>query len=210
MYFKQIQVGGYDKNFVYFAGDETTREIAVVDPSNLALLQTWIDREKVIVKAILITHGHFDHTEGAAKLQEQTGAVAYMHPANSAREGLMSDRIAPLNDGGTIDVGTLKIKAIFTPGHTNDSVCYLAENKLMTGDTLFIGGCGRCDLAGGSAKDLYLSLYGRIAKLPDDTEIYPGHDYGKQPHSTLSWEKQTNKYLRLKSQDAFVAIRMGK
>lgn len=208
MYFKQVQVGGFDNNFSYFIGDEKTREIAVVDPINLPLLEEIISKDDLEVVGIMPTHGHFDHTGETKEFQEKTGATVYLHPENPLKAVLPTENVILLSNGYEITIGESVIKAIFTPGHTPDSVCFLAGNKLITGDTLFVGGCGRCDLEGGDADELYESLFNVIGKLPDNTEIYPGHDYGDQPFSNIRNEKQKNRFYLADSKEKFKRLRL--
>ena len=204
MYLKQIQVGGLDSNFSYFIGDENTKEIAIVDPINLKMLDEIVEEENLHVKALLLTHGHEDHIGDALEFQEKYGAMIYKHPLNP----LETANSFPLIDGFEIEIGSTKIQVMFTPGHTPDSVCYLTEGKLLTGDTLFVGGCGRCDLEGGDVDKLYDSLINRIGNLADETEIYPGHDYGDTPFSTLRNEKATNRFYLIRDIEEFRKIRI--
>lgn len=209
MYFKQIHIGGYDNNLSYLVGDERTREVAVVDPDNIPLLQEMIEEDSLKVTAILLTHGHHDHTAGCKEMHELSGAAIYMHPENAKAQDLPKEIVRLIENGQEIVVGTIRIKAISTPGHTPCSTCYLADDKLLTGDTLFIDGCGRCDLTGGDPQKMYHSLNTVIGKLPDNTEIYPGHDYGHAPHASLAQQKSNNKYYLAESEEDFIALRMG-
>ncbi|MBS7614878.1 MBL fold metallo-hydrolase, partial [Candidatus Bathyarchaeota archaeon] len=107
-------------------------------------------------------------------------------------------------DGDIIKVGKITLKVIHTPGHTPDSICLLFDKKLVTGDTLFVGECGRTDLSGGNPAEMYNSLFGKLMKLDDDVEIYPGHDYGLKPKSTIGEEKRINYVLEERSLEEFV------
>jgi glyoxylase-like metal-dependent hydrolase (beta-lactamase superfamily II) len=112
-----------------------------------------------------------------------------------------------VNDGDTLHVGNIPLKIIYTPGHTPDSICLLVEGKkLLTGDTLFVGECGRTDLPGGNSRDIYHSLFNRLLKLSDDVEVYPGHDYGAKPFSTLGEERRSNYVLQPRSVEEFVVF----
>ena len=103
-----------------------------------------------------------------------------------------------------LNVGGVSIKVIYTPGHSLDSICLLVDNKkLLTGDTLFVGECGRTDLPGGSSKNIYHSLFGKLSKLNDSVEVYPGHDYGPKPSSTIREEKKANYTLKPRSLEDF-------
>ena len=110
-----------------------------------------------------------------------------------------------VQDSDTLTVGKIDIKVIYTPGHTNDGICLLVDNKkLLTGDTLFVGECGRTDLSGGSVKSMYDSLFNKILKLDECIQVYPGHDYGKKPHSTIFEEKESNYTLQPRSLSEFI------
>ena len=113
-----------------------------------------------------------------------------------------------VRDGDTIAIGDKKIEIIYTPGHSPDSICLLLENKLFTGDTLFVGECGRTDIPGGSSEDLYDSLFKKIKKLSDELEIYPGHYYGGQKHSILGDEKRNNYVLEPRTKEEFIKFMM--
>lgn len=213
LYFKQIQIGGYDKNFSYFIGDSISRQVAVVDPDNLDLLQELLAAENLKVASILLTHSHFDHVAGCKELAAVTGAKVAMHHKNPEAKDIPLAAIELLSDGDAIWIGSTKITAIETPGHTQDSLCYFIDGehggpKLITGDTLFIGGCGRCDLPGGNAEQMHDSLYNKILPLDPATIIYPGHDYGKVTSATLFDEQNSNPYLSSENMAEFVSLRM--
>ncbi len=198
MIVKQIPVGSM-ANFTYVVGDEKTRVAAVIDPS-------W-DLEKVLdalkahglkLQYIINTHTHFDHVLGNEQLAALMGAKIIMHKNSKL------DNDLAVNDGDTIQLSSISIKVIHTPGHSKDSICLLAENKLFTGDTLFVGNCGRVDLPGGSAAELYDSLFGKLANLDDKIEVYPGHNYGSKPYSTIGDEKRTNYVLKPRTKEEFL------
>jgi glyoxylase-like metal-dependent hydrolase (beta-lactamase superfamily II) len=109
-----------------------------------------------------------------------------------------------VRDQDTLQLGKLTVRVIHTPGHTPDGICLLADNKLITGDTLFVGECGRTDLAGSSAEDMYHSLFDKILTLDDSIEVYPGHDYGKMPSSTIGHERKTNYTLEKRTLEEFI------
>jgi hydroxyacylglutathione hydrolase len=115
------------------------------------------------------------------------------------------DADVKVEDGDVVRVGSVEIKFIYTPGHTSDGICLLVNGtKLLTGDTLFVGECGRTDLPGGNAKSLYDSLFNKLLKLDDSVEVYPGHDYGKTPSSTIGEERRTNYVLQPRNVGEFV------
>ena len=113
----------------------------------------------------------------------------------------------PVEDGDLLTVGKIQIKIIYTPGHSLDSICLLVDNKkLLSGDTLFVGECGRTDLQGGNSKSMYDSLFNKLSKLNDAVEVYPGHDYGSKPSSTIGEEKKSNYTLQPRSLEDFIAF----
>jgi glyoxylase-like metal-dependent hydrolase (beta-lactamase superfamily II) len=109
-----------------------------------------------------------------------------------------------VKDQDCIKIGDLMVKVIHTPGHTPDSICLLVDNKLFTGDALFVGECGRTDMTGGNARDMYRSLFEKILSLGDEVEVYPGHDYGERPYSTIGHERRTNYTLEKRSLEEFL------
>jgi len=187
------------RNFAYLIGDEKTRLAAIVDPAGAVdrILRLAEDHGLKIIY-IINTHSHSDHTSGSQELASTTGAKIVMHKKARATRHLV------VEGGDVISVGELKIKVIHTPGHSPDGISLLVEDKLLTGDTLFVGECGRTDLPGGSSEELYDSLFGKLVKLDDELEVYPGHDYGEKPHSKLGYEKKHNYTLKPRSRDEFV------
>jgi glyoxylase-like metal-dependent hydrolase (beta-lactamase superfamily II) len=161
-----------------------------------------LDRLGLRLAYVLETHNHADHVTSAGRLRQLTGAQA------AAPSGC---GIAPaelqLNDGDVVRFGGVeKIRVIHTPGHTGGSVCYLWGDNLFTGDTLLIDGCGRTDFQSGSAEALYASVTQRLFTLPDDTLVWPAHDYKSRSVSSIGWEKRNNSRLAGRSCDEFVAI----
>jgi len=202
MIFYQIHAAS-GQNFCYIIGDEETREAAVIDPSGEVEKILKFSKENGLkIKYIIITHSHSDHIAGNEELSSRTGAKILMHDSSKARKD------GGLKEGDEISIGKIKVKIIHTPGHTPDSICLLANNKLFTGDTLFVGECGRTDLPGGSSDELYDSLFNKIARLSDDLEVYPGHDYGDRTHSTLGYEKKNNYTLKQRTKEEFIKFMM--
>ena len=197
MFFKQVKHQG--DNFSYIIADETTKEAAVVDPSFNADTITKILRDQDLkAKYIINTHHHADHTAGNSNLRSGFHAKIVAHRLSGV------DKDVSVVDGDVIRVSRVAIRVIHTPGHSSDSICLLAGNKLLTGDTLFVGECGRTDLSGGSAEDMYHSLFDKLMKLDDSLEVYPGHDYGSKPHSTIGAERRTNYTLEKRSLEEFL------
>jgi hydroxyacylglutathione hydrolase len=198
MFFRQVQQHG--DNFSYIIADDTPREAAVVDPSfNAGEIIRILKTENLKLKYIINTHGHSDHTVGNEELYSIFDAKTVAHKLSRINADLAVD------DGDVIRVGNVPIKVIYTPGHTPDSICLLVDKKkLLTGDTLFVGECGRTDLPGGSSRSMYNSLFNKILKLNDDVEVYPGHDYGSKPSSTVGEEKWSNYTLQPRSLAEFI------
>jgi glyoxylase-like metal-dependent hydrolase (beta-lactamase superfamily II) len=198
MLLHQLKVG-FMGNFAYLIGDEATKKAAIVDPSFGAReLVALAKDEGLDIDYIFINHNHMDHVREAPRARELTGAEVVAHESSGANPDI------PVNDDDTIQLGETVIRIIHTPGHTPDSICILADGKLMTGDTLFVGECGRTDLAGGDSRVLYRTLFEKLVKLDDDIEVWPGHDYGPKPHSTIGHEKMTNYVLEPRTEDEFV------
>ncbi len=198
IYIKQIEVG-LMQNFNYLIGDPETKECAYVDPAWEA------DRVLKIAKAdgyrvtkILLTHNHFDHIEGVDKVVAETGAEVVINPDDEQPLRRGAGRLVKATPGLMFKVGGLEIEALHTPGHTPGSTCYLVSGRyLITGDTLFQGNCGRSDLPGGDPKILFKSLR-ELAGLDPTIKIYPGHDYGTKPVTSIGYEKEHNPTLRAK------------
>ncbi len=200
MFFRQIKLHG--DNFSYIIADEQTREAAVVDSSYNAdeILKT-VKTQNLQLKYIINTHGHSDHTAGNAELKITLNAKIVAHKQTRIPRDVV------VEDGDELHVGSITLKVIYTPGHTPDGICLLVDNqKLLTGDTLFVGECGRTDLSGGNTALLYESLFGKLLKLDDSIEVYPGHDYGANPSSTIGIERKTNYVLQPRSKSEFVAF----
>jgi glyoxylase-like metal-dependent hydrolase (beta-lactamase superfamily II) len=200
-------------NFVYVVGDDQQRKCMVVDPAwDVAGIVDFIDREELELTGALVTHYHPDHVGGEifghniAGLEELlTIRPVKVHVNRIECEGVkqvtgLSDSDFEEHSGGDlISIGDTVVQLLHTPGHTPGSQCFLAGSDLFSGDTLFIGGCGRVDLPGGNATQMYESLTQVLAKLPDDTRLFPGHDYAPTPTSTIGVEKRENQYLRMRS-----------
>jgi hydroxyacylglutathione hydrolase len=200
MFFRQIKQHG--DNFSYLMADEQTREAAVVDSSYNAdeILKT-VKTQNLQLKYIINTHGHSDHTAGNTELKTALNAKIVAHKQSRTLRDVV------VEDGDELHVGSITLKVIYTPGHTPDGICLLVDNqKLLTGDTLFVGECGRTDLSGGNTALLYESLFGKLLKLDDSIEVYPGHDYGAKPCSTIGIERETNYVLQPRSQSEFIAF----
>jgi glyoxylase-like metal-dependent hydrolase (beta-lactamase superfamily II) len=207
-------------NFIYLIGDDDSRDCMVVDPAwDINGILGYIDREGMRLTGALATHYHPDHVggemfglkvSGLAELLSVRPAKVHVNAAEA--EGVAKITGVSRTDlvehiaGDEIQVGAVKIRAIHTPGHTPGSQCFLAGSALVSGDTLFTEGCGRVDLPGSSAEQMYHSLTQVLSKLPDDTVLYPGHNYGARPHSTMGEQKRENYFMRIGSLDEWMRL----
>ena len=205
MIIHQLSVGTMD-NFCYIVGCEQTRDAMVIDPGDdVDRILTVVEQENLTVRLIFNTHHHWDHVSGNAELKRATGALLIMH---AAEDDILQGRRSAMSTAGgsgsspppadirieaddTLQVGRIRFQVLVTPGHTPGGLCLYAQGQLFTGDTLFVGDSGRTDLPGGHRPTLGSSIR-RLMELPDDTVVWPGHNYGPTPNSTLAWEKRNN------------------
>jgi len=195
---KQIKAGG-DRNLTYIFGDG--KECAVVDPAyDFKAIDKELKHCGCKPKWLLLTHGHGDHLASLAAIKEKYGARTAVFRTSI----IEYDR--PLQDGDILNVGELKVRVIHTPGHTEDSVCYYCENWLFTGDTLYVGKVGGTDYGKGAQQE-YESLHQKLMDLPEDTVVFPGHDVGVRPYSTIGEEKLENPFLIRKTYAEFLELK---
>ncbi|MCI4324645.1 MAG: MBL fold metallo-hydrolase [Thermoplasmata archaeon] len=198
MLLEQFTIGPY-QNFTYLVAEREGGEGVVIDPSfGIEPVLTAIDAKGVKVRYILNTHSHKDHVAGNAEVKARTGAKVVAHKVAPLQQDVS------VSDGDMFDSGRLKFSVVHTPGHTKDSVLYIFEGNVATGDTLFVGECGRTDLPGGDPSEMYDSLLGRVVKLDDGLVVLPGHDYGVTPTSTIGREKKENYTLQPRTRAAFL------
>lgn len=196
----QIQVGNM-QNFTYVVEDEDSGEAIIIDPSwDLLEIELIIKRNDLKVKYIVNTHHHFDHTLGNEGMINSTHAKIIQHEASELKHDIS------VKDGDIIEFGNSKLTVYHTPGHSKDSICLVGDGKIFSGDTLFVGNCGRVDLPGGSAKELYHSLFDVLYALDDSLVLYPGHNYGHAETSTIGREKITNLVMQKRSEQEFVEM----
>lgn len=202
---RQMQLGPM-ANFVYLIGCETTKEAAIVDPGwNADAIVASAERAGYRITTLIVTHSHFDHINATAALQEKTGAAIYANALELPALEKVAGGWRSLDDAEVLAVGAVPVTAMHTPGHTPGSQCLLVGGRVLTGDTLFIGSIGRCDLPGSDPTALYNSIM-RLKSLPSETVLLPGHNYAVRPSSTIGEQAQTNLYLRIPSPEAFLEV----
>ena len=202
MIFKQI-FDTKSSTYTYLIASAKGREAVIIDPV-LENVNEYINILKELdlkLVKVIDTHIHADHVTGASKLKQATNCATLMgeHTPADAVE-------IKVKDNELINIDSLKIKSLYTPGHTSDSYSFLLDNYLFSGDTLLINGTGRTDFQNGSSKDAYNSLFNNLLKLPEETLVYPGHDYNGKFSSTIGNEKKFNPRLQVKSVDEYIEI----
>ncbi|HEV8144179.1 MAG TPA: MBL fold metallo-hydrolase [Methylomirabilota bacterium] len=221
IYLKQMELGPM-QNFVYLIGDPVARQCVVVDPAwDIDTIVNTAAADDMTVTGAVVTHTHQDHVGGSLEswgmpgripgieeLLERVRAKVYVHKAEREfLRGFGSD-LVKVDNHDTLPVGRLTLTFLHTPGHTPGSQCFLVDGRLISGDTLFIGSCGRTDLPGSDPKEMYYSLTQRLAALPDDTVLLPGHNYGGEA-STIGREKRQNPFMQFASLRDFLGIMGG-
>lgn len=206
---EQIEIGPM-QNYTYIVGSKETREVAIVDPAwDIKGLLDHLEERDYKLTAALATHYHPDHVggsmgghsiEGVAELMNLNPVKVYAnkHEADGVKKvtELSDSDIVKVESGDTLKIGNIEVEFLHTPGHTPGSQCFRIKNTLVAGDTLFINGCGRVDLPGSNSDDMFASMR-KLAELPDDTLLLPGHNYGHVPNATMGETKQMNPYLRM-------------
>jgi glyoxylase-like metal-dependent hydrolase (beta-lactamase superfamily II) len=215
LYFKQIEIGPM-QNYVYLIGSTETRKAAVVDAAwEIDEILRVAAQDEMEITHALVTHTHPDHVgggfagmdiAGAIELLDKAKAKVVVHKAEAEFiKGLSSSDIIKTDNGDKVDVGGLEIQLMHTPGHTPGSQCFLVDNRVVSGDTLFIDACGRVDFPGGNPEQMYYSLTQKLMALPDDMILFPGHNYAPLKHATMGEQKKTNRYLQFSSLKQFLA-----
>ncbi|MFN2424964.1 MAG: MBL fold metallo-hydrolase [Candidatus Binatia bacterium] len=214
---KQIEMGPM-QNYVYVIADTLSRKALVVDPAwDVKGLLAELDKEDLELTGALITHYHPDHIggdfmghhiEGVTELLAERPCKIYIHKAEAPyvqkQLGLTPADYVAADGETTVEVGRIPVRLIHTPGHTPGSQCFLVGGHLVSGDTLFIGSCGRVDLPGSNPSDLYYSLNQKLKRLPDETVLLPGHNYAPQKTSTIGREKVGNPFMRFESVEDYL------
>ena len=210
------------QNFVYLLGDPVTRDCVVVDPAwEIETIVETVERDGMVLRGALVTHTHQDHVGGSLEswgmpgripgveeLLARVPAKVYVHKAErELLRGLGSDLVR-VDNHDTLTLGRLTLTFLHTPGHTPGSQCFLIDGRLVSGDTLFIGACGRTDLPGSDPTEMYYSLTQRLGALPDETVLFPGHNYGGAS-STIGDEKRHNAFMQFGSLGEFLRAMGG-
>ena len=195
LYFKQISVG-YMGNFVYLVGDKKKKECARVEPAwDVDAVLKEAEKDDMKVVAGILTHTHFDHCNGVEALVQKTGVKIYVHENEAKYLKEAQEHLVETREGYKLKIGDVELTFLHTPGHTEGAQCILAGDKIITGDTLFVGACGRCDLPGGDEKKIMQSLK-RLASLDGSLQVFPGHAYGDADSSTIGNERRTNPFMK--------------
>lgn len=206
---EQIQIGPM-QNFTYIVGSQATREVVIVDPAwDIEALLKRVNEAGYTLTGALVTHYHPDHIGGSFGSNNVAGLpeLLALQPVPIYANKLEADGvrkvtavsesdIVKVGSGDTLKVGDIEIEFLHTPGHTPGSQCFRIRNTLVSGDTLFINGCGRVDLPGSNKDDMYHSM-AKLKALPDDTVLLPGHNYGHAPHASMADTRAMNPYLQV-------------
>ena len=232
-YFKQLlsgrDFGNTDNlakqmvNFVYLIGDKETGEAVIVDPAyDIKALIDILEEDDMECKGVLATHYHPDHVGGSMMGYNIVGVKELLEqisvPIHAQKEeaefitkvtGLESKDVMEHSSGDIVKVGEIEIELIHTPGHTPGSQCFLVENRLVAGDTLFLEGCGRTDLPGGDPAALYYSLHHRLSKVPDEATLFPGHLYSAEPMALMGQTRQQNHVFLPRTEEQWLTMFAG-
>lgn len=197
------------ENFIYLIHDHATDRAAVVDPAwDVPEVLALADKLGVRITDILLTHSHHDHINGIEQVLERYDAQLHLAKAEARFWGQYLDLPTLHHGGDVIAVGETEVQLLHTPGHTPGSACYRLGDDLITGDTLFVFGCGRCDLRGGDPEQMYETLKDLTATLPADAVIHPGHNYADRTTSTVAEQIEGNPFLHFDQRERFVEYRM--
>ena len=197
------------ENFVYLIEDKSSGKAAVVDPAwDVPTVLALAEQRGVTITDILLTHSHHDHINGIGDVLESCDAQLHLLKAEAKFWSANLSTPSLHYGGDEIQLGKTKIEVMHTPGHTPGSACYKIDNQLITGDTLFVFGCGRCDLAGGDPEQMFSTLKDMRHSLPNDTLILPGHNYAEKPTSTMLEQADGNPFMHFDETEQFVEYRM--
>ncbi|OGS40198.1 MAG: hypothetical protein A3K77_04030 [Euryarchaeota archaeon RBG_13_31_8] len=205
MAIKQLKIGPDNFSYIVYCPDK--KDALIVDPSyDASKALDFIKQNNLILKYVIVTHYHFDHSKDIVSVKKAVTSVKII--ASEVDGKKLSEKVDIfVTDGQKLRLGNIDLQFIFTPGHSPGGICVLIDDKaIITGDTLFIGDCGRTDLPGGNINQMYKSLQEKIKVLPDNIIVYPGHDYGEKPFDTLGNQKRKNKTLLARNIEEFSRI----
>lgn len=195
VFFRQMELGPM-ANYVYLVGDPATKECAVVDPGwEAAEIAREAEEAGYRITQAWVTHHHFDHIGALKDLLRRADVPVYVHKDDAFALQDLGKSVKPVSGGDRARLGGLEVEFLHTPGHTQGSQCFLLRGRLLTGDTLFVRGCGRVDLEGSDPEKMYHSLR-RLSSLPDDVVLFPGHNYSEEKSAALGVERGQNPYVQ--------------
>lgn len=185
-------------NFVYLLAEASSKQALVVDPAwDVPAMRTVLDKEGWILSGVFLTHHHFDHINGLGEILQWKDVPVYMHQQDAGvLRGGFASNLKLVAGGERINLGALELTVLHTPGHTEGSLCLQIADHLLTGDTLFIRGCGRVDLPNSDPEKMFATLK-KIASLDDRVLVLPGHHYGPTPTAALGDERKQNPFLKM-------------
>lgn len=197
------------ENFIYLIEDSATHQAAVVDPAwDVPAITAKASELGLQISDILLTHSHHDHINGITALLDHSDAQIHLLKPEYEFWSQQLDKPCLHHGGDRINLGKTEISMLHTPGHTPGSACYQVDNELITGDTLFIYGCGRCDLHGGDPQQMFNTLKEMKQRLADDMTIHPGHNYAEKVTSSMAEQLEGNPFLHFEDEAGFVNYRM--
>lgn len=200
---------GRMENFIYVIHDYQSNQAAIVDPGwDVGKIVQFCDSYQMQITHVLLTHTHYDHVNNLNELLSHCHAEVHLSGAEAQFWSRSTEKFHLHHDNDVIKLGNTEIKMLLTPGHTPGSTCFHLGDFLITGDTLFVNGCGRCDLAGGNVEEMFYSLNRLRKECPPETIIYPGHNYGITPFSTMAEQIVHNPFLQFEELTDFIRYRM--
>ena len=197
------------QNLIYVISDNDTKESAIVDPAwDMTEIYEYLNNNNLVLKKILLTHSHNDHVNAVDEVLDKFDTQIHINKKEKVFWAKDYDNFSINYGGDIIYLGKTQIKSLHTPGHTPGSTCYYIGSNLIAGDTLFVFGCGRCDLHGGNPEEMYHTLKDIKNNLDSETIILPGHNYSIKKQSSLKEEINGNPFMRFNNVDRFIEYRM--
>jgi hydroxyacylglutathione hydrolase len=205
---RQYELGPME-NFLYLLGDPSTKEMAIIDPAwDVPFLIKEAEKLGYKITNIFLTHAHHDHVNGVNEAVEKLNVPVYVSKHEAVQLTAKLKNLKPIEDRTKLKLGNITFDTLHAPGHSPGCQLIVTDGHAICGDVLFINACGRCDLPGSDPRAMYNSLHNVLMTLPDDTIVYPGHNYGPTPMDTLAGQKRTNPYLQCNSLEEFLGERM--